>query len=94
MTWDSGKQKSIALSPNEAEYMGFSEAAKEAIYSKRFFIDLGLKINGSILIYNTNLRAVQLAKNPVHHARSKHIRYYFVHQELKDGIISVKHIST
>jgi len=80
ITWDSRKQRSVALSSNESEYMGLSDASKEAIYLRGMFDELGIKICDRIPIYNDNQSAIKLAENPVHHARSKHIdiRYHFV----------------
>lgn len=36
ITWESRKQKSVALSTTEAEYMALREASKEAVHLRRF----------------------------------------------------------
>jgi hypothetical protein len=41
ISWGSKKQTSIALSSCEAELMAGSEAAKEAVYFRRYLEELG-----------------------------------------------------
>jgi hypothetical protein len=43
-----------------------------------------------------NKSALALAKNPVFHERSKHIRikYHFIRDRLEDGSIKASHIAT
>eukprot|EP00965_Chrysotila_dentata_P141227 4668009-Pleurochrysis_carterae.AAC.1 len=43
ISWSSKKQPSVALSSCEAEIIAASEAAKEAIYLRSLFTDLGLE---------------------------------------------------
>jgi hypothetical protein len=38
VSWDARKQKTVALSSTEAEYMGLAEATKEATYLRSFLI--------------------------------------------------------
>jgi len=96
ITWDSRKQRSVALSSNESEYMGLSDASKEAIYLRGMFEELGMKIRDRTPIYNDNQGAIKLAENPVHHARSKHIdiRYHFVRESLSNGLITINYVPT
>ena len=51
----------------------------------------------SIGIINTDSQsALELAKNPVHHTRTKHIdiQYHFVRETLINGIIDIRYKST
>ncbi|KAG5884457.1 hypothetical protein JTB14_010323 [Gonioctena quinquepunctata] len=43
ISWESRKQKTVALSSTKTEYMGMTEAAKETIYLRRFLTELSLK---------------------------------------------------
>ena len=41
ISWRSKKQRTVALSSTEAEYMALTEAAQEAIWLKAFLCELG-----------------------------------------------------
>lgn len=79
ITWESRKQKSVALSSTEAEYMAASEASKEAIYLKRLLAELNASNEDTVTLHIDNQGAQKLAENPVHHKRSKHIDIRFHH---------------
>lgn len=57
ITWESRKQRTVALSSTEAEYMGLTEATKEAIYLQRFLTEIGLKKLSTLTIYNDSASA-------------------------------------
>ena len=42
VSWEARKQRTVALSSTEAEYMALSEATKEAIYLRNLLRDLGV----------------------------------------------------
>ena len=86
-------QKSVSLSTTEAEYMAISEAAKEMIWLKNFLKELGKEQNSSAL-FSDSQSAIHLAKNPVFHARTKHIqlRYHHIRGLVEDGTIALKKI--
>ena len=96
ISWDSRKQKTVALSTIEAEYMAMSECAKESVYLQRFLHELGFNDLAVLTMYCDNRSAIKLAENPVYHSRSKHIdiRHHFVRDMLKDKLFIVKHIAT
>ena len=47
-----------------------------------------------LLIMIDNQGAMNLAKNPVHHQRSKHIdiKYHFIRSEIQEGQINLEYI--
>ncbi|CAK9800955.1 Retrovirus-related Pol polyprotein from transposon TNT 1-94 [Anthophora plagiata] len=98
ISWESRKQKTIALSSTEAEYMALTEAAKEATYWKNFFAELGLRkgSEGPITVYCDNQGAQKLMRNPVFHARTKHIdiKHHYVREAHQNGIIDVEYLPT
>lgn len=96
ITWESRKQRTVALSSAEAEYMGLTEATKEAIYLRKFLIELRLKEFSDTTLYNDSASAQKLAKNPIFHGRTKHIdiKHHFVREALKDNLISLKYLCT
>lgn len=95
ISWKSSKQKTVALSSTEAEYMALSDAAKEAIYLKNLLYEI-TGINDCVIMFNDNQGAQKLSSNPVFHERSKHIdiRHHFIRQCLSDKIIKLVYLST
>ena len=96
VSWEAKKQRTVALSSTEAEYMGLAEAAEECIYFRGFLTELGFRDLANVVILNDNLGAQKLAENPSFHARSKHIdvTHHFILEALKDKKFIVKHVST
>lgn len=48
------------------------------------------------MLYIDNRSAIDLAKNPIFHGRSKHIdvRYHFIRECVEQGLIVIKHVKT
>ncbi|KAK2577751.1 hypothetical protein KPH14_012778 [Odynerus spinipes] len=96
ISWEARKQRTVALSSTEAEYMALSEAAKEATYLRRLFAELGLAKLGQVKIFCDNNGARKLAENPIFHNRSKHIdiRDHYVREVLENGEIEIVYAPT
>lgn len=96
ISWGSRKQRTVALSSTEAEYLVLTDAAKEAIYFIQFLKELGHGDLATVTLYNDNMGAASLAQNPIHHARSKHIdiRCHFIREALSGGTIQLKYFPT
>lgn len=73
--WSSQRQKTIATSTIDAEYIACAEAAKIAVWIRNFINDL--RIPGAhietVPLYIHNNSALKLTRNPEFHSRSKHI---------------------
>ena len=92
ISWSSKRQPTVALSSCEAELMAASEATKEAIYLSRFVSELSLDDSDAPVSLATDNQAAQdLAYNPEHHARVKHIerRHFFVREAVESHSITV-----
>ena len=72
ISWSSMLQGCTLVSTTKAEYVATSEACKEASWLPHLVGDLGIKVQLPILHYDSQSTIV-LAKNPVFHARKKHI---------------------
>lgn len=96
ISWESRKQRTVALSSTEAEYMALTEAAKEAIYLQRFLKELGFDELTKVKVYCDNNGARKLAENPIFHHRTKHIdvRHHFIREVLEDGLLEVTYCAT
>ncbi|XP_028391792.1 uncharacterized protein LOC114516495 isoform X1 [Dendronephthya gigantea] len=97
ISWKSRKQPTVALSTCEAEYIALTNAMQEAKFLKQLCIDMKVSIHeGKAFIKIDNQGAMNLAKNPIHHQRTKHIdiRYHFIREEVKEGRVSLEYVST
>ena len=79
ISWSSKKQKCVALSTAEAEYIALSGAAQECLRLRQLEAELGCPPEGPTLIFEDNQSAKAMAKNPQFHERAKRIdiRYHF-----------------
>lgn len=95
ISWRSNKQKTVAISSTEAEYIGLSDAAQEAIWLKKLINELGTNIE-QVTICGDNLSSMQIVKNSHCHNRSKHIdvRYHFIKDHYTNGNISLQYIES
>ena len=91
VSWGTKKQATIALSSCEAEIVAASEAAKEAVYLKSFLSELKLGQSSPVSLAVDNQSAINVAYNPEHHSRVKHIerRHFFVREKVEDHELCV-----
>jgi hypothetical protein len=96
VAWSSKKQPTVALSSTEAEYRGAAVATCEAIWLKRLLKDLHKEMSDPTVIYCDNLSSIQLAKNLVFHARTKHIEvhYHFVRERVLSCEVELQYVPT
>ena len=96
VSWHSIKQKVVALSSCEAEYIAASTAATQALCLSRLLAELLGRHVEVVELKVDSKSALALAKNRVLHERSKHIRikYHFIRNCLEDGSIKAEHIPT
>lgn len=95
ISWQSRKQRVVALSSTEAEYMGISECCKEAVYLRNLQCEITDRLY-TIVVYNDNQSAQKLLHNPVFHNRSKHIdiRYHFCKEIIAQKFVDVQYLCT
>ena len=84
------------MSSTEAEYRGAAIAACDDVWLKRILKELGVLIKDPIRLYCDNMSSIYLVRNPVFHARTKHIEvhYHFIRERVQAGDIDLQHIST
>ncbi|MCO5552984.1 hypothetical protein L7F22_006504 [Adiantum nelumboides] len=95
-TWSSKKQSTIALSSTEAEYKGAAIVACEVAWLKMLLRDLEIHVHDPVVIYCDNISSIQLARNLVFHARTKHIEvhYHFIRERILDSDIDLDYVGT
>lgn len=86
ISWCSRKQQTVALSTAEAEYMAMSSATQEALWLRQLHVELGLQLDGPVIIYSDNQSAIKLSSNDCYLPRSKHIdiRHHFLRDHVND----------
>jgi hypothetical protein len=96
VSWQSVKQQVMALSSCEAEYIAASTALTQALWLARLLGDLLSRDTGAVELRVDSKSALALAKNPVFHEQSKHIRvrYHFIRGCLEEGSIKASYINT
>ena len=96
VSWQSVKQQVVALSSCEAEYIAASTASTQALWLARLLGDLLGRDTRAVELRVDSKSALALAKNPVFHERSKHIRvrYHFIRGCLEEGSIKASYINT
>jgi len=96
VTWASQKQKIVALSSCEAEYVAAVAAACQGVWLSRLIADLLGRKETPVKLLMDNMSAIALSRNPVHHDRSKHIdtKYHFIRKCIEDGRVEVDHVGT
>lgn len=57
ISWETRKQRTVALSSMEAEYMAITEETEEALHLLRLLSEIGLMNKHTISIGSNNLRA-------------------------------------
>ena len=107
ISWFSKRQLTVALSTCEAEYMSQTQAAKEAIWLLRLLEELHPGVANEVpaldapvyclvatIIYCDNQGAQALIRNPISHARSKHIdiQHHFVRDKVQDSTLELRHV--
>ena len=98
IAWSSRRQRTIALSTVEAEYMSLSSCVQEVLWLRALIneIDPAMVHNHPTEIFCDNLGAIQLSNNDIVSNKSKHIdlRYHFLKEHIKSNEIKLTHIRT
>ncbi|XP_078430676.1 secreted RxLR effector protein 161-like [Wolffia australiana] len=95
VSWSSKKQNSIALSTAEAEYVSSGACVAQILWIKNQLEDYGIKTS-KIPVLCDNTSAINIAKNPIVHSRTKHIevKHHFIRDHISKGDIELKFIET
>lgn len=95
VSWASRLQTIQTLSTTEAEYISAVAAAQEALWMRNLFTEMGFPIK-TCPLHIDNQSAIQVAKNPQHHGRMKHLdlRYYWLRHSVASGVLSLHYCPT
>lgn len=98
--WRTSKQKSVALSTMEAEFMALTDAAKELVWIIRILQETFelqiIKHNVVSTLYCDNESAINFSKSSIENRRTKHIhvRYHFLRDLISEGLFYLKYVNT
>lgn len=96
LSWKTRKHDVVSRSSAEAEYRAMADAVSEILWLRQLLPSLGIECSAPITLHSDSLSAIQLAANPVFHARTKHIETdcHFIRDEILRGTIVTQHVST
>ena len=96
VSWKISKQPTNVASMTESKYIAASDAAKEAVWLKKFITDLGVvpTISDPIPLLCDNNGAIAQAKEPRSHQKSKHIlrRFHLIREIVARGDVVMERV--
>jgi len=95
VAWSSRKQSSVAQSTAEAEYVSAASCCSQLLWMRSTLADFGLVFD-RVPLFCDNTSAINIAKNPVQHSRTKHIdvRYHFLRDNVEKGNIALEFVDS
>jgi len=95
-SWSSKKESVVALSSCEAEYIAASMTTCQAQWINMLLMELQLMKDEKMELRIDSKSAIDLAKHPVAHGRSKHIgtKFHFLRDPVNKGKLEVRHCKT
>ena len=96
ISWQSKLQSIVAKSTTEAEFVAASTTGNEIMWLRNVLKELGFEVKQSCSLFMDNKSAVQVAKNPEHHGRMKHLdlAFYWLRDMVNKGSIKPAFVST
>ena len=96
ISWLSKKQPTVATLTCEAEYRAAFTTTIDCVWLRRFLTDLHECQETPTTILTDSLSAMAVARNPIFHARTKHIEahYHYVRERLHVGEITLAYCPT
>ncbi|XP_058096141.1 secreted RxLR effector protein 161-like [Magnolia sinica] len=90
VTWRSKKQKVVALSSAEAEFLGMAKGLCELLWLKHLLTEIGFAPTTKMNLFCDNKAVIDISHNPVQHDRTKHVEVdrHFIKSNLDAKIIS------
>ncbi|KAJ1262218.1 hypothetical protein BS78_09G090000 [Paspalum vaginatum] len=96
ISWQSQKQKIVALSTWEAEYIAGAAATCHGVWLRRLLKEIIGQAVAAPILGIDNKSAIELAKNPVFHNRSKHIdiKFHFIRDCVERKLVILEQVGT
>ena len=96
VSWQARKQKTVAASSCEAEYVAAFKACKEAIWLCSLLDTIGHQPKTPTTILCDNNATINLSEDPLLHDRVKHIniKHHFFRKRVQSNEITLSYINT
>jgi hypothetical protein len=97
ISWTSRRQRTVAASTMEAEYVAAAEAVREIQWLRKLYQELACVPQlPPTRLFIDNQSAIRLARNPIIHGQAKHIevKHHIVRERLADKTIELEHVRT
>jgi len=96
ISWATWKQKTVASSSCEAEYMAAFECGKEAIWLQTLLSGIDFTPAASTPILCDNNAAINLSEDPSLHQQVKHIdiKFHFLCKHIHSGDLKLSYVNT
>lgn len=94
--WKSQKQKCIALSSMESEFIALTDSIKELIWFHRILTELNLMEINKPIQNCDNQSAIFFSRNKQENVRTKHIdiKYQFIRSLILDNVVELKYVKS
>jgi len=96
IAWSCQKQRSVARSSTEAEYMALGHATAHALWSRRMYAALTRRSAAAITVHGDNLSSLEMVSDEGRRSKAKHIdvQHHFVRNEQAKGNIRYSYCPT
>lgn len=96
ISWSSKLQSVVAQSSAESEFIAAFNTSREIVYFRQLLEELTLNQKGATIIWEDNQACIAMSKNPVNHARNKHIllKYFYLRELNEQQIVRLEYIAT
>jgi hypothetical protein len=96
VSWISKKQRTVALSSAESEYMAISAALQEIKWINQLLEELTFKQQSPTKLFSDSQAAIAISGNDINHNRTKHIdiRHHFIRDAIKGKEVELEWVQT
>jgi hypothetical protein len=96
VSWTSHRQSVVAHSSAESEWFAANDGAKEAIYVRRIFEDLGHSMYGPLSMMVDNQTAIKQSTTTMDLKTSRHIglKQHYLRQQCNEGTLALEYVNT
>ena len=96
VTWTSKKQTCTSQSTTEVEYVVVAINCTNIVWLKHLLKGMKEEVTKPVILYCDNTSFINISKNPVMHAKTKHIaiKYHYVRELVEDKKVKMEYIHT